>query len=63
MAVTSYGTNDPLAVKLWSKRLAFEVLKQTWLHKFMGEESSNIIQIKDETRKIAGDKATYRLRM
>lgn len=30
MAVTSYGTNDPLAVKLWSKKLAVEVLKQTW---------------------------------
>lgn len=63
MAVTSYGTNDPLAVKLWSKRLAVEVLKQTWAHKFMGEESSNIIQIKDETRKSAGDKITYGLRM
>jgi N4-gp56 family major capsid protein len=63
MAVSSYGTNDPLAVKLWSKRLAVEVLKQTWLHKFMGEESSNIFQIKDETRKSAGDKITYGLRM
>lgn len=63
MAVTSYGTNDPLAVKLWSKRLAVEVLKQTWASKFMGEESSNIIQIKDETRKSAGDKITYGLRM
>lgn len=63
MAVTSYGTNDPLAVKLWSKRLAVEVLKQTWAYKFMGEESSNIIQIKDETRKGAGDKVTYGLRM
>ena len=40
MAVTLYGTNDPLAVKLWSKRLALEVLKQTWLHKLMGEEST-----------------------
>lgn len=30
MAVTSYGVNDPLAVKLWSKRLSVEVLKNTW---------------------------------
>ncbi len=63
MAVTTYGANDPLAVTLWSKRLAVEVLKQTLLHKFMGEESSNITQIKDETRKSAGDKVTYGLRM
>src|SRR5262249_1105877 len=37
--------------------------KQTWLHKFMGEESWNIFQIKDETRKGPGDKVTYGLRM
>ena len=30
MATTSYGVNDPLAVKLWSKRLAVEVLKNVW---------------------------------
>ena len=62
MATTSYGTNDPLAVKLWSKRLNHEVLKQTWLTRFMGGESS-IIQTKDELTKSAGDKITYGLRM
>lgn len=30
MATTSYGTNDPMAVKLWSKRLSVEVLKTCW---------------------------------
>lgn len=63
MAVTSYGTNDPLAVKLWSKRLAVEVLKTTWSSRFMGTSTSSIIQIKDETQKSAGDKITYGLRM
>jgi len=63
MAVTSYGTNDPMAVKLWSKRLMVEVLKTTWLTKFMGPSSSNIIQVKDELQKSAGDKITYGLRM
>ena len=63
MTVTSYGVNDPLAVKLWSKRLSVEVLKNTWASKFMGETSSSIIQIKDETSKGAGDKITYGLRM
>lgn len=63
MAVTSYGTNDPLAVKLWSKKLAVEVLKNTWASKFMGPTSASIIQVKDELNKSAGDKITYGLRM
>lgn len=63
MAVTSYGTNDPLAVKLWSKRLAVEVLKQTQASRFMGTSDDSLIHIKDETSKSAGDKITYGLRM
>jgi N4-gp56 family major capsid protein len=63
MAVTSYGTNDPLAVKLWSKVLAQEVLKNTWAQKFMGEEDTNVIVVKDETQKSQGDKITFGLRM
>jgi N4-gp56 family major capsid protein len=63
MAVTSFGTNDPLAVKLWAKTLNVEVLKATWASKFMGTSSDSIIQIRDDTSKSAGDKITYGLRM
>jgi N4-gp56 family major capsid protein len=63
LAVTSYGVNDPLAVKLWSKKLSVEVLKNTWASKFMGKDSNSVIHIKDETSKSAGDKITYGLRM
>ena len=63
MAQTSYGVNDPLAVKLWSKKLAVEALKQTWASKFFGTDSSALIHIKDETQKSAGDRITYGLRM
>lgn len=63
MAATSYGVNDPLAIKLWSKKLSVEVLKNAWLSKFMGNDANAIIQIKDETQKSAGDKITYGLRM
>lgn len=63
MAVTSYGTNDPLAVKLWAKTLNVEVLKATWASKFMGEDSDSIIQVRDDTSKGPGDKITYGLRM
>lgn len=63
MAATSYGVNDPLSNKLWQKKLSVEALKQTWVSKFMGNDSSSIIQVKDETTKAAGDKITYGLRM
>jgi N4-gp56 family major capsid protein len=63
MAVTSYGVNDPLAVKVWSKRLSIEVLKNTWASRFMGTSSASVVQIKDELQKSAGDKITYGLRM
>jgi N4-gp56 family major capsid protein len=63
MAATNYGVNDPLAVKLWSKKLSVEVLKETWIMQFAGVGSDNMVQIKDETSKSAGDKVTYGLRM
>ena len=31
MATTEYGVNHPLAVKLWSKKLFHEVMKETSL--------------------------------
>jgi N4-gp56 family major capsid protein len=63
MATTSYGVNNDLAVKLWSKKLFTEALKATYFSKFMGTGSGNIIQIKNETSKSAGDKITFGLRM
>lgn len=63
MATTSYGVNDALAVKLWSKKLFQEALKQTYFSRFMGKGSSNIVQIKDETSKGPGDQITVGLRM
>lgn len=63
MAATVFGVNDALAVKLWSKMLEAEVLKNTWAERFMGTSRDSLIQIKDETSKSAGDKITYGLRM
>lgn len=63
MATTSYGVNDPLAVKLWSKRLIREALKATFANSFMGESQDDLIQIKTETSKSAGDQVTFGLRM
>lgn len=63
MASVTYGVNDPLAVKLWSKKLTVEALKATWLQKFMGRDDNSLIQIKDETSKSPGDTITVGLRM
>ncbi len=63
MAGTSYGVNHPLAVKLWSKKLAAEALKETWFSKFIGSSDSSLIQTKSETQKGAGDQITFGLRM
>ena len=63
MATTNYGTNNALAVKLWSKRLSVEALKACWIYKFIGDTTDDMIQIKDETSKSAGDQITYGLRM
>lgn len=63
MAGTSYGVNAPEAVKLWRKALAREALKATWIQKFIGNSSDDILQVFDETSKGAGDKVTVTLRM
>lgn len=63
MALTAYGVNHPLAVKLWAKKLFQEALADTFFAKFMGTSSSSLIQIKDEASKGAGDRITIGLRM
>lgn len=62
MAYTSYTTGNALAVKLFSRALAHEVRGKTFFTQFMGEGDDNMIQIKPETGKSAGDKVTYGLR-
>ena len=63
MAQTAYGVNDAEAVKLWSRKLMREALKQTWAKRFMGTDSNSLIQVKDDTSKSAGDRITNILRM
>ncbi|WP_029082898.1 N4-gp56 family major capsid protein [Bradyrhizobium sp. th.b2] len=63
MSVTSYGINDTLSNKLWAKKLNVEALKQTYFGKFMGEASSNMIQLKTDFEKSAGDELTIGLRV
>lgn len=62
MAVTSFATGDSLAVKLWSKKMAVEALKQTWVYKFLGRDANSVIQVFDETSKSEGDRIRIPLR-
>lgn len=62
MATTTFGVNDALAVKLWSKNLAAAERDTLDLAPLMGDDDNSIIQIKTETRKGAGDKVTFGLR-
>lgn len=63
MSATSFPTNHPLAVKLWSKKLFVEALKATYFDRFMGDSASSLCQVKSELNKSAGDKITIGLRM
>lgn len=63
MAATAYGTNSPLAVKVWAKKLYREALKSTWYAKFMGETTDSLLQVKNELSSGAGDRITVGLRM
>lgn len=63
MATSSWGVNSPSAVKLWSRKLFREALKQTTMAKYMGEGSDNMIQVLNDTKKGPGDSIRYQLRM
>lgn len=63
MAATFYGTNAPEAVKLWSRKLAREALKATYVGKFIGESDDSLLQIRNDTQKSAGDSVRITLRM
>lgn len=63
MADTSFGTNHPIAVKLFRRRLFTEALKKCWLYRFIGVSDNSMIQILSETSEGPGDKVTYPVRM
>lgn len=63
MAVSSWGVNAPEAVKLWSRKTFHEVLKRTWMSKFMGADSNSLIQTVEGPNKGPGDQVRVTLRM
>jgi N4-gp56 family major capsid protein len=63
MAEYVQSTSAALTPKLWSKKLAIEALRATWIYKFMGDDDNSLLQVKNELTKTAGDTITYGLRM
>ena len=63
MALTEYGVNAPEAVKLWSRKLAREALKQTYINRFIGTSDDSLIQERTDTKKSEGDRIRITLRM
>lgn len=60
---TAYGVNAPEAVKLWSRKIAREALKKTYVKRFMSTGTDNIVTIKNETSKGPGDRIRHTIRM
>lgn len=63
MGDTNYGVNHPLAVKVWSRKLLHEALKQTWFSKFIGTDTNAVVYLKTDLEKGPGDRIRCGLRM
>lgn len=63
MATTHYGVNASEAVKLWSEKLSREVIKETFIGRFMGRDSNSVIQVYDDFKKSKGDRVRTILRV
>ena len=61
MAQTTFGVNDALAVKLWAKRLEYDIVYRTDISSLIGTSANSIIHLKTETSKESGDKVTFPL--
>lgn len=63
MATKTYAAGDPEVVKLWSKRLAREALKQTVIFPYIRDDGNALCELKMDTQKGPGDRITCTLRM
>ena len=56
MPMTNFGTNDPLAVKLWSESTDVEALKHTDIFPLIGDDANTVIHRKTETSTPQGER-------
>lgn len=62
MAATTIERNHVLAPRVWARMLAIEALHACEADKLVGEDTSSIIQMRDELSKTSGDRLTIGLR-
>lgn len=62
MSMTDFPLSDPLAVQRWSTSLAIEAAKKSYFSKFIGKGIDNVIVLKEELHKGAGEKIIVGLR-
>lgn len=58
MSQTTFGVGHPLAVSVWSKDLAAEAFRKTFIGKFIGDTEDALIYEKTDLKKSAGDNIT-----
>lgn len=64
MAAKTFGVNDALSNKLWSRKLYAAVIEALYFGRFFGRgDADGLIQLKSELGKNAGDKVTCGLRV
>ena len=63
MATTEFAYGNALAVQRWAADLAHEAEKQVYFRKFMGQGANNVIVVRQDLSKKAGEKITFGLRM
>ncbi|MEP0150005.1 N4-gp56 family major capsid protein [Roseibium sp.] len=61
MAETRFGVNDALAVKLWARRLEYDIVYRTDISSLIGSSPDSIIHLKTETQKESGDRVRFPL--
>lgn len=62
MSTTEFGVNHSLSNKLFSKQLANEAIRRTFIGRFIGKGKDAIVQEHVDLKKSAGDQITYGLR-
>jgi N4-gp56 family major capsid protein len=62
MSTTTFGVNDAMAKKLWSKNVIAAERDTLEIEPLIGEDDNSIIQEKTDTAKEGGDRITFALR-
>lgn len=62
MSSTNFTSSDPQTLKLWSRKVWSDSVKETVYGRLIGTSDRSIIQVKDELSKSEGDRVRFALR-